>query len=130
MIPIFRGKIEKGRVILDYPEKYVVYLSKLEGERVELTVRKRQTLRSTQSNRYYWGVVIPIIADAIGYEKDECHQALKIKFLGEKDDEDLIRVKSTSKLSVDEFTQYVNQTVRWAAAFLGVFIPDASSMEY
>ena len=130
MIPIFRGRIEKGRVILDYPEKYLVWLAKLEGKRIEVTVRERTTRRSDQQNRFYWGVVVELLADHCGYSKDEMHDALKLKFLGGNPDEKgLVKMKSTTSLSTNDFVRYTNEVIRWAAT-LGCYIPDPSMIEY
>jgi hypothetical protein len=49
--PILYGKVEKGKLILDYPEKFIVRLASLEGKRVEVVVRKETNTRTSQSNR-------------------------------------------------------------------------------
>jgi hypothetical protein len=132
MNPIFRGRIEKGKLLLDDPSRYLVQLSKLEGKKIELTLKKSQSTRSTQSNRYYWGVVVKILADHCGYDSDELHEALKFKFLSEKimDDKGLVKIGSTARLNTDEFIQYTNKVVIWAATTLQVFIPDPSQVEF
>jgi len=123
---IFRGSIKKGKLILDDPAKYLVHLASFEDKRIELVLRKKQSQRSINQNNYYWGVVVRILADFCGYTDDEMHQALKIEFLSTKiaDDKGLMRVGSTAKLNTDEFVQYTNNIVRWAAETYGVFIPD------
>lgn len=129
--PIFHGSITKGRLTLDNPERYLVYMAGLEGKRVELVLRKKRSKRSDQANRYYWGIVVQILANHLGYEPSELHEALKIRFLSDRreDEKGLMKVGSTAKLSTDEFAQYVNRVVRWAAESLGVYVPDANQME-
>jgi len=130
--PIFHGSITKGCLTLDNPERYLVYMAGLEGKRVELVLRKKRSKRSDGQNKYYFGVVVKILANHCGYEPEELHEALKIRFLSDRreDDHGLMKVHSTAKLSTDEFTQYVNRVVRWAAESLGVYVPSANDMEY
>ena len=78
--PLWPGQVTKGKLILETPMRYLAYLSGLEGKRVELILRKQKSKRSDQQNRYYWGVVIEILANHCGYEAEEMHEALKIKF--------------------------------------------------
>jgi hypothetical protein len=130
MQPIFRGKVEKGKLLLDDPSRYLVRIASLEGKKIELTLKKSQETRSLQSNRYYWGVVVKVLADHCGYDSDEMHEALKFKFLSDKcmDDKGLVRIGSTASLTVDEFIQYTNKVVMWAAQDLQVYIPDPTQV--
>lgn len=130
MNPILRGSVEKGKLKLDFPEKYLVLLSKFEGQRVELVIRKKATKRSDSQNKYYWGVIVEILSDHCGYSKDEMHDALKYKFLSDHnaDEIGLIKIGSTAKLNTDEFIRYTNEVVRWAAE-MGVYIPDPSQVD-
>jgi hypothetical protein len=130
--PIFTGIIEKGTLTLDNPQRYLVQLASLNGKKIELILRKRRGQRSLQQNSYYWGVVIEILSKHFGYDPEEMHEALKFHFLKIRNDKspDLVSVKSTTRLSTDEFNEYVNRVVRWAAQEYGVFIPDPRQVEY
>lgn len=130
MQPLFRGKVEKGKLILEDPEKYLLRIASLEGKRIELSIKKYRENRSDRQNRYYWGVVIKLLASHCGYTSDEMHEVLKHKFLsGATDKFGLVLVRSTAALDTDEFVQYTNQIVIWAAGF-GVYIPDPTQVEY
>ena len=111
--PVFHGSITKGRLALDNPDRYLVYMAGLEGKRVELVLRKKRSKRSDQANRYYFGVVVKILGNFCGMDPDEMHSALKVKFLSDhhEDEKGLMKVGSTAKLSTDEFTQYVNADI-------------------
>jgi len=130
--PIFAGQIEKGKLVLENPQRYLVHLSKFEGKKVELVLRKRRSKRSDGQNRYYWAVVIEILADHCGYDPEEMHEALKLKFLSDRcvDENGLVKIRSTAALNTDEFIQYTNRVVRFAAQDLGVYIPDPNQFEY
>ncbi len=128
MIPILYGQVKEGKLKLDVPQSYLVELSKFEGQRIELTIRKERHTRSLNQNKYYWGVIIEILSNNFGYDKEEMHEALKFKFLKKHEDTDLVTVGSTAKLSTAEFTEYIDGVVRWAATEYQVVIPSADGV--
>lgn len=84
--------------------------------------------RSTKQNRAYFGLVVKMIGDHLGYDKEEMHHALAMHFLGY----DVIDIggvnvkvpKSTKLLSTVEFNEYVEKVQRWAAEQHSIVIPD------
>jgi len=130
IIPTFQGVVNKG--VLQVEARFYPYLASLEGQKVEIVVRKRRSKRSDQQNRYYWGVVVQILADHCGYSPEEMHEALKEKFLGtqDRDKHGLIKTKSTAVLSKDEFVRYTNEVMRWAAENLTIYIPDPHLVDF
>jgi hypothetical protein len=130
--PVFAGTIDKGKLILDQPQRYLVHLAKYEGKRIEVILRKRRSKRSDAQNRWYWGVCVEILANHCGYDPEELHDALKIKFLSDRtvDDKGLMRVGSTARMTTDEFIGYTNKVVRWAAEYLHVYIPSPHEVDY
>lgn len=111
---------ERERKMLD------TFLRTVKNQPVSVTVKRERATRSSQANRYYWGVVVPLIAEHLGYQKDELHEALKQKFLrldAEPDEHGLVRVKSTATLNTKEFADYVENVATWAGAEFGLNIP-------
>ena len=129
MKPIFYGDVRGGKLKLDTPQSYLVELSKFEGQRIELTVRKERHTRSLNQNKYYWGVVIEILSPYFGYDREEMHEALKFKFLKKHEDTNLVTVGSTAKLSTTEFTEYIDSVTRWAATEYQIVIPSADGVD-
>ena len=129
MNPIFYGKVKKGKVELYQPERYIVHLARLEGQNIELIVRKESRQRSGQQNRYYWGVVLAIIGETTGYDTEQIHDAMKEKFASKRLDNGLMITERTSKMDTVRFTQYIEDIKRWAAEFLSAYIPDAGEIE-
>lgn len=127
LAPIWRGNVEEGKLKLVQPDLFKRYLHSLRGE-IELIVRKWKKRRTDNQNKYYWGVVIPILCESLGYSDEEMHEALKWKFLRNRDKEKLPTVKSTSGLSTIEFNNYINEIVRWSAQE-GIIIPDPNQVE-
>lgn len=84
--------------------------------------------RTTKQNRSYFGIVVKMIGDHLGYYKEEMHHALAAHFLGYEEikiDDEVIKVpKSTKLLSTVEFNEYVERVQRWAAEEHSIVIPD------
>jgi len=125
--PIWRGNIEDGKLKLVQQDLFRKYLYSLRGE-VEVIVRKWKKRRSDNQNKYYWGVVIPILCETLGYSNDEIHEALKWKFLRNKEREKLPTVKSTTGLSTIEFKNYIDEIVQWSAQE-DIIIPDPNQID-
>jgi len=75
--------------------------------------------RSTQANRYYWGVVLKSISEQTGNSPDELHFFFKTKILGVWDN----GFPSTKELNSDEFTQYIND-IKNMVAELWYYVPE------
>ncbi len=118
--PIFFGNVEKGRIVLDNKERFIPYLKSFEGKRIELVLREKRTTRSGGQSRYYWGVVLAMLADHTGHSKEEMHDILK----------EIFKVESTAKLKTQEFEYYLSQIKIWAAEFYNLPIPDPQTIDY
>jgi hypothetical protein len=125
--PVFRGRIESGRICLERREDFAALIARLEGSDIDLRLSKHRTVRSISQNAYYWAVVIPLLAEHCGYEDEEMHTALKWRFL-QKHDGPLPTVSSTASLSTVEFTDYIER-VRMLAAEMGCSIPGPGQAE-
>ncbi len=128
--PIFRGRVVNGKLQVD--SRFDIWVSSLDGQEVEIVVRKKRSKRSNLQNRYYFGVVVKMLADKLGYEREEMHYALRVKFLGEDEDQyGLKKIRSTTGLSTKEFIEtYTEPIKRWSAEFLCLRIPDPNEVDY
>ena len=129
--PVFGGRVVGGRVEFDPTEAHArrQHLAALEGKRVETVIRPRKTKRSGVQNNWLWGVAIPLLADALGYdthEHEQLHYQLLAECFGSAYDQrfgrEVPRVTS-SRLSTKEFSDYMEWLVRWAAVEHGCIIP-------
>jgi hypothetical protein len=125
---------DKGQLRPADPVAWRTYLARQAGRDVWVTV-VRQTRQHTDSQRsYYFGVVVETIASYVGESKEETHELLKWQFLKPRRAE-LLNGKfiemppSTKRLTVEEFGAYIDEVVRWAATFLGLYIPAAGDVE-
>jgi hypothetical protein len=118
-----------GLLVLDAPKDYNRAVRALAGKHVELTIRKRKTARTSQQNRFYFGVVVKLLAEHCGYERDEMHEALAMRFLRIEDCPitGAPRRKRTPQTDTEEFGQYLDSCIRLAAE-QGVVIPDPNTV--
>ena len=78
MTPLFTATIEPGKlsfVGLQMERDFGGYLHTLEGRRVTVTVEKEKRKRSNPLNRYYWGVVLQLIAEHTGEDPENPRNA-------------------------------------------------------
>ena len=119
----FVGTVEQGKLRVDFQANFERWLMTLEGQRVTIEIKKFRKNRTDAQNRYYWGVVIDILSKHTGYEPEEMHDAIKIKFMP-VERAGLIAGKSTARLTTIEFMELIERVQRWAAQDLQCYIPD------
>ena len=106
-----------------------------EGADVLITIEKPKKKRSNPQNAFYYGVVIPIVQNALrdaGYvmTNEATHDLIKLKFLKEvilsnEDTGEVIeRVKSTTELSTSQFMDFVAEIRQFTNDYFGVDIPE------
>jgi hypothetical protein len=129
--PVFHGKIEHGKLKLEQRREFDLYCCRLEGKAVDLVLEKHKTTRSNQQSRYLNGVVYKIIADELGYSRDQVHDLLRYKFLRKEDGRTpgLYTITSTAKLSKDEFSEYIEEIKKFSMEFLNCYIPSPDEVE-
>ena len=101
----------------------------MEGQKLEVIVRKEKKRRSNPQNAYYHAVVVPLVAEATGYTKAEAHEALKVHFLSDMSGP-LPLVKSTTDLTTSEFCDFIANIQEFSAENLGITIPDPNQVDW
>ena len=106
------------------------------GRDVWFSIHEQPTigLRSSDSNRYLWGVVYRAICEETGNDPESVHYGLKREALrvGVLDPEyiavgdQLIEGEPTTVVDSDTFSRYVAWVVDWARTKLGVHVEEAS----
>lgn len=84
--------------------------------------------RSSAANRYYWGVVLALIAAHLGYRSEELHEALKAKFRGREDITTGLTIARSTRTNSPDFWDYIAQIREWSHAFLGLYIPEPNEV--
>jgi hypothetical protein len=127
---IFDGTIRDSKLFLDKGEKFKQYLAGLNGKRVQVTVEKIKHSRTLQQNKYYWGVVVKLIAQHTGHDPEQIHELLKQKFSPKWHWNTPVTITptlsvptSTTRLDTLEFVEYTEKCRIWANEFLNLNIP-------
>jgi hypothetical protein len=95
------------------------------GKPLQITITEEKTKRSLDQNRMYWSC-LRTISDTgwihgQQFTSEAWHHYLRLKFLPCLDGPDgLVIPSTTTTLTVDEMTEYINQVQAWAATELGV----------
>lgn len=137
-VPLFLAQVRRRAVVLDRPQDFARYLGGLEGERVELVVRKRRTKMSNPQMRWWRGVAVPMVAEALGYDKherDELHYWLLMECFGTKEFRGrlIANVPHSSDLPVNLASELMEWVVRWAPEHCGglvIPLPGEVDMEH
>jgi len=134
--PMVYGKVEGGKLIADDPAILQAAFRCHEGKRIEFQVKRFQKVRTESENKYYWGVVVFMVAEAMGYDpkmredKDTVHGILKwecnfeMRVVGRGTDRKEIHAPlSTANISTLDFEAYLERCRRWASMELNIYIP-------
>jgi hypothetical protein len=105
-----------------------------EGKQIVIKIEKAKKKRSTQQNRFYYGVIIPIVQNCLkeaGHimTNESTHDLIKLKFLKEtlfvnEDTGEVIeRIKSTTELSTSQFMDLLARINNFTFEYFGVSLP-------
>ena len=133
MEPIFSGRVENGRLVIENLDKFREYLTTLQ-DRVQIIVRKpKKKQRSNEQNRYLWGVCYKLLSEWSGDTTEEWHEICKQMFVEPTKkiiDGNTYEIrKSSTALNTKEFTDYIEKIRRFGAEH-GVIIPDPDQTYY
>lgn len=122
---IWDGRVENGKLKLEDRDGFAALVEKLEGKPIQITLERMRVKRSNNQNRWYWGCIVKLLAEHCGYETDEMHEALKAKFLRDRENEEvggLPKIRSSASLDTVQFSDYCERC-RQLGAEMGVIIP-------
>jgi hypothetical protein len=105
-----------------------------EGKQIVIKIEKAKKKRSTQQNRFYYGVIIPIVQNCLkeaGHvmTNESTHDLIKLKFLketlfvNETTGEVIERIKSTTELSTSQFMDLLAEINNFTFEYFGVSLP-------
>ena len=128
--PHFLGQIIAGQFKLDSSEreKFEMWCETLPDGGYELQVGKKETDRSTQQNRWWHGIFLPLVAKEIGELNDEivCYWFREM-FLGKKCQlrgKEINYVPSSADLSVAEMGELIDKSIIFASTELNIIVPE------
>lgn len=137
-----RGRCIGGLFIPDNPEKFKKGIEYYEGDMVDIIIEKAVKKRSYNQNAYYRGVVVKMLADHLGIDRQEMHYILrdlfglkqvistKITTINMELFEFVKEIElSTKDYNTGEFEQYLSNIRMWAASEHGLSIPLPNEIE-
>ena len=138
-VPIFEADIvEKKLKVSDQVKKDMALWcwTFANGAHVDIIIRKHSDKRTLPQNAYYFGIVLPILANFFGHDNiEDMHEEMKLEFnpVPSKLDPGKMIGGTTTTMSTIEFLSgedsYVNRICKWAAMKYGVYIPPPKKAE-
>ena len=98
----FTAKIEDGEINWHDAEGLKKYLYEANGE-VYIDI-KPSKVRNTAQNNYYWAM-LKEFGKQIGYHAEEMHEVCKNHF----------KVSTTKEFTKEEFSEFIDRVIMWAA---------------
>lgn len=104
------------------------FISKIDTEgkkKKAVIITDAESARTLAQNRLYWKW-LEFLSNETGYTREEFHDFFKVKFLSEKITifgEYIISIKSTTKLGVVKFKEYLESIENWVFNNMGYIFP-------
>lgn len=118
---LFKAGVVDGELIIKDTRGYNNHLEALEGDEVEVIIRRKKDPHSLPQRRLYWHYLRQI-GDWIGQSPEELHDTFKDLFLTDKTGEVPV-IKSTMDLSKEEFQEYIEK-IKLRVAEVGIALRD------
>lgn len=123
-------------LVTDITEREAIcdYLRGLpEGKSYDVSVKLHRGKRTSPQNAWYW-TIVGIVSRETDNTKDVIHRFFKKEFLGydikEIGGKRIAIVRSSSSLTTEEFTEYLNNVEAFAATELGIILPHPDDRLY
>jgi hypothetical protein len=121
--------VRDGKPVLSIAQRKIMEAAfrKLDGKDCRIAISPRGKSRSDNQNKYYWGVILTMIAAETGNSTEDLHDVFREMFLPRSyvslaGKEVQVR-KSTAILDTFMFEGYLEQIRAFAAAELNMTIP-------
>lgn len=152
LIPIkWQATIDsKGKPHIKNKDEFDRHLELYAGQEVQIVIKKKRKERSPQEHKYYWAVVVRMVAEEMSLMPEEAHDLMKdilLKVPERGVTEHGVpyaywKVKSITELNDIQFREYWQACQRWASqptdpegglginSGLGLYIPDPNEVDY
>ena len=99
----FTAKIKDGIIEWHDVEGVAEHLNLIDGSECYIDI-KASKMRNTAQNNYYWAILREF-GKQVGYHPEEMHDVCKCHF----------KISSTSEFTVEEFSEYIDRVIQYAA---------------
>lgn len=126
----------EGEISLFKKKEIGLALNEFRGKNCIVTIERKYNQRSNNQNRFFHGVVIPIIqqglidagwneAKSFEWTKDFIKMNCLVKeYVNENTGEVKKSIGKTSELSTSEFMNLISEIQQWASEYLNVYVPE------
>lgn len=128
--PIFFGEMtEEGKIHFETEERrrqWTVWIDRLKGKKIQISIQKRKTKRSLKQNSYLW-VCLKVLEQELGQPDRDIYDYLIDKHapmaIMDLNGRQVEKRKSSSQFSVGEMVEFMMHVKVFAADF-GVILPE------
>lgn len=127
------AKIRDGILEFMSPDWVREKMAELKDGTYTLTIEKWFSQRTSPQNRYFHGIVVPLVFDGLvqaGFNEvkdtEDAKIVLKGLFLKKKISngiETFEMIQDTHKLTTEEMAEFIDEVIMWAAVYLSITIP-------
>lgn len=142
----YTGKVENGKITLPSARFKTEVVQAFEGRQIQVTVERKRKRRSPEQNKYYWGIVINILAHSFKelnpqliLTPKDVHEWAKERFLPMITDLEIFELdtpegkkemrRTTTRLTTSQFMDYITLIQEWSAEY-SIYIPDPNEWEF
>lgn len=123
------GIAEDGRLTPEAVTETKDRLARWAGKKVTVTVQPYRKIRSLSQNAWYWGVIVPMVAQQLSQgrtfelSEEQTHYILRSAFLGLLETPLGPVPESSTGLTTAEFSEYCEKIIAHAATEWALRIP-------
>jgi hypothetical protein len=133
-VPVFHGVVTaEGKLLLEARDLFRHYVQRLKNQPVQLVLKRQVRVKSRSQLGFLWGVLYPVIAEALGYcayEMDALHDAIMREVRGLRPEPNPLQLRvSLSQMSHEEVSDYISDVRFWALDRFNIVTPEAGQME-
>jgi len=132
---IAQCRIKNGKMEFGKRAEFLTDISRFKDGNYTITIERTKKKRSIEQNRYYWGVVVPLVCKELvelGWEEmtlDGTHNELLKRFnlvevVNVRNGEIIKTIGSSTEMSTSQIMEYFAKITRWAATDLNLQIPE------
>ena len=128
-------KLDNGQLKLVNKAEMLKFAQSLNCNEFTFTLEKKRNKRSNEQNKYYWGVVVPLVKLGLTelgnlVDTESTHDFIKSEFnykeIVNKDTGEVKKLpNSTTQLTKSEFSEMIERVKQWSAEWCNIYIPDA-----
>lgn len=129
--PKLFAKAQNNKAVFDNPQQYQLWMGKFkDGTELEVVIKRKYKKRSsglpdedTDFNGYYWGVIVTMVADAVGEASaQQVHEWIQMSIGNVKRMPDGKEVAGETKdMSGGEFAEMCSKARTWAGTAFDIF---------